>query len=142
MNPFIEAKNLSCRFSDRTILNDISFTIGKGEYISIIGPNGSGKTTLLRCLTGILSAQTSGSIEIEGRKLSDFKRKDLSKKVSYVSQIIEQTFPFTVKELVCMGRYPYIEPFSKYKAADLECGWLGTARKQDWNRWPPGGLTR
>ena len=57
----IEVKNLSFSYGDRQVLHDISFSVGKGEFLSILGPNGVGKSTLFRCVLGLLSGYT-GSV--------------------------------------------------------------------------------
>ena len=63
METIIEVKNLKKNYGDREILKDISFSIEKGEIISIIGESGAGKSTLMRCING-LEGINSGSIKI------------------------------------------------------------------------------
>ena len=87
-------------------LRDISLTISRGEFLTIVGPNGSGKTTLLKLLDGLCMPQ-EGSILLHGRKLSAYPRRDLAKLVAVVPQEHAVQFPFTAFELVLMGRAPY-----------------------------------
>ena len=68
----MEVSNLSKHFEDKMILNDISFEVFEGEFLSILGPSGCGKTTLLRILIG-LEQQEKGSIVIEGQDISKKK---------------------------------------------------------------------
>lgn len=68
----INVKNLTKKFGDKTVLDNISITIEKGEKVAIVGPSGSGKSTFLRCLN-MLEVPTSGTIEFEGNILDDNK---------------------------------------------------------------------
>lgn len=99
-------KNLSFSYGRKQIINDISMTIKKGELTSIIGPNGSGKTTLLYLLTKFLEA-SQGEIFIDDKPLKKYSVKELSQKVTVVSQNVDIRFPFTCLEIVMMGRTPY-----------------------------------
>jgi len=64
--PKIQVKNLTMRFGDLTVLNDINFTVNEGEFVSILGPSGCGKTTFLNCLSSLLTP-TDGAILIDGQ---------------------------------------------------------------------------
>ena len=66
----IEVINLKKQFGNNLILDDINFTINKGEAVSLIGPSGSGKSTILRCIAD-LEILTGGKILIEGHNLQD-----------------------------------------------------------------------
>ena len=66
----IEVINLKKQFGSNLILDDINFTINKGEAVSLIGPSGSGKSTILRCIAD-LETLTGGKILIEGHNLQD-----------------------------------------------------------------------
>ncbi|MBN2332470.1 MAG: ABC transporter ATP-binding protein [Deltaproteobacteria bacterium] len=68
----LEVKNLTKKFGGVTALNDISFSLEKGEIFGIIGPNGSGKTTLINCITGFVST-TEGDIVFNGRNIKGMK---------------------------------------------------------------------
>jgi len=70
--PVLEVKNLEKRFGSTRVLNDISFSLEKGQALSIIGSSGSGKTTLLRCLN-FLETPNGGSITVNGKTLFDAK---------------------------------------------------------------------
>ena len=67
--PILEVRNLSKRFDDTEVIKDISFSLEKGETLSIIGSSGSGKTTLLRCLN-FLETPDTGTITVNGRSYS------------------------------------------------------------------------
>ena len=88
METIIEVKNLKKNYSDREILKDISFSIEKGEIISIIGESGAGKSTLMRCING-LEGINSGSIKFydtDITKLKEKERNSIKKQMAYVFQ--------------------------------------------------------
>ena len=88
METIIEVKNLKKNYGDREILKDISFSIEKGEIISIIGESGAGKSTLMRCING-LEGINSGSIkfyDIDITKLKEKERNSIKKQMAYVFQ--------------------------------------------------------
>ncbi|MFP8782027.1 amino acid ABC transporter ATP-binding protein [Planococcus plakortidis] len=95
----IDVQNLSKKFGDNLVLNDITTTIQKGEVVAIIGPSGSGKSTFLRCLN-LLETPSSGSIEINGKNLTASK-KDIHKIRQQIGMVFQHfhLFPhMTVKE--------------------------------------------
>lgn len=102
----IIAENLSVRIAEKHILEDVSVQIENGKVTAILGPNGAGKSTLLKCLTGSQNAN-SGTIELDGKRLDDYSLSDLSTKRAVLSQSNPISFPFTVLEIVMMGRNPY-----------------------------------
>ena len=87
-------------------LAGLSFELRRGEILGVLGPNSAGKTTLIRLLTRILQP-TRGTIEVEGVALASLTRADLARRVAVVPQDVPQGLPFTVQELVLMGRYPH-----------------------------------
>jgi cobalamin transport system ATP-binding protein len=84
----------------------LSFTIEAGEIFGVIGPNSAGKTTLLRLLTRVLTP-LSGDILLDGRAVRALPRWQLAREIAVVPQEAPRPFPFTVEELVLMGRYPH-----------------------------------
>jgi iron complex transport system ATP-binding protein len=87
-------------------LRTISFDIRKGEFLGLVGPNGSGKTTLLRLLDRIYIPR-SGHITLDGRDISQYPRTELARRLAFVPQEPGPQFPFTVLEMVLMGRAPH-----------------------------------
>jgi len=118
MNPVINVTNLDYAYGKISVLKDISFQIERGDFFIIIGPNGSGKTTLLRLLAGIFSAG-SGTIQILGDSIENYNRKALARKIAYVPQTVPVDFPFTVSEVVLMGRSPHLGMLGLEKEKDL-----------------------
>ena len=87
-------------------LSELSFDIAPGDVAGVIGPNSSGKTTLIRLLTRVLEP-AAGEIRLEGVPVRRLARTELARRVAVVAQGTLPQFPFTVGELVLMGRYPH-----------------------------------
>lgn len=115
----LEVKNLSFGYGKENILDNISFRIKQGEFISIIGPNGSGKSTLLKLLNNIYKPK-SGTILVQGRNIKDYNGKELARSIALVPQNTVIDYGFTVEDIVLMGRYPYIGRFEKEKEEDYQ----------------------
>lgn len=119
MKKAVEIKGLSFSYSDNEILKNLSFSVPEGEFFIIIGPNGSGKTTLMKIIAGILKPQ-KGGIQILDRPLKEYTRKDLAKTIALVPQMAALDFPFTVTELVLMGRSPHLSMLGFEREKDME----------------------
>ena len=115
----IEVQSISFRYHEEWVLQDVSFQVGKGEFIGLIGPNGSGKTTLLKILYRLLSPQ-QGEILFEQVPLKRMNRTDIAKKVAVVAQETHLLFPFSVMEIVLTGRSPYLGHLMFEREKDLE----------------------
>lgn len=88
------------------VLSGIDFRLSRGELACVIGPNGSGKSTLLKLLAGLLKPQ-GGKILFNGRPVKSIPPRDLARMVSYLPQDDEIHFPFSVGEVVILGRWPH-----------------------------------
>lgn len=91
------------------LIRDLGFSIGEGDFIGLLGANGSGKSTILKLTSGILKP-SSGSLTLWGKDLSTENGRDRAKLISYLPQTLDISVPFTVRELVSMGLYPYDIP--------------------------------
>ena len=103
----LEVNDLEFGYAKETILKGISFSVQKGERVSILGPNGAGKSTLLKCINGLLKPQ-KGLIMLGNEKTSKMKRIDLSKRFGYVPQASDGLFPLSVFDMVLLGRKPHM----------------------------------
>jgi ABC-type cobalamin/Fe3+-siderophores transport system ATPase subunit len=115
--PF-ELTGVSFSYSGKKVIDDISMSFAPGMFCGIIGPNGCGKTTLLDLLAKH-RRPTAGRIAYKGRDLGTYSAKELSKEIALVPQNFYINFPFTVEEVVMMGRYPHIPRFSAPSAEDV-----------------------
>ena len=104
----IRAEEVEFSYNTRVVLRGVSFSIGDGEMVGMIGPNGSGKTTLLRLMSGILRPVSGNiNIAINGLSFEPFyiKRRSVAKYVSVLPQNPVVPDDFTVEDVVLMGRY-------------------------------------
>ena len=110
-------KNLSAGWGNNIVLRNITLDIPSG-MVSLIGPNGSGKSTLLRVLAGLMGY--SGSVELNGREIRNISRRKFARSVSVVmsSKTLRPSYPFSVREIIAMGRLPYRGIFSRLTRND------------------------
>ena len=113
----VETENLRAGYGRKMVLRGLNLKINKGDFIGLMGPNGSGKSTLMHCLTGVI-VPTKGRIRWGKRPLSAYSRKTLAREFSVVESEEKPAFPFSVAELVEMGRYPYLKRFQGLTEAD------------------------
>jgi iron complex transport system ATP-binding protein len=118
MKPAIETQRISFAYGRRTVLDGLSFSVERGEMIAVLGPNGSGKTTLLKILSGVLSPK--GEVKLNGKTVESYARRELSKLFAVVPQESRVSFPYTVAEVVLMGRAGYHSPFALEGKKDLD----------------------
>lgn len=118
-NSYIELKNASFSYDTRKIFKDISFSVNKGEVFCVLGPNGCGKTTLLDCILGILKLN-DGDILFNNTSIKSIKPKQLAEFLAYVPQNHQRTFPYTVEEIVLMGRAHKTKLFSAPNESDKQ----------------------
>ena len=114
-----EVKNISFSYNDEEIFSDISFSIGSGGVLCILGPNGTGKTTLIKCLNGLHDID-SGDILINGKNIKKLSFREISKHVGYIPQSHIPSFPFKVFDVVLMGRAPYLNLTDSPKENDVK----------------------
>jgi iron complex transport system ATP-binding protein len=115
----IETRGVSFSVAEKQIIDRISITVKRGEFVGLVGPNGAGKTTLLRLLIGVLTP-TSGEILLEDRRLQEIRLRERARRVSYLSQETATVFPYPVLDILLMGRYPFLGRFRRESESDLE----------------------
>jgi iron complex transport system ATP-binding protein len=116
MEKIIECSNIGFSYNGTPVLNGISFSLLPGEMVGILGANGAGKSTLLKILSGLLKPD-SGETLYRNKELSGLGRKEIAKRLAYIPHPVF-AFPFTVKEIVLMGRAPYIGRFEFEREQD------------------------
>jgi iron complex transport system ATP-binding protein len=115
----LDVRALSFGFPDRTIGRDVSFTLGAGDVLCVLGPNGGGKTTLFRTILGLLPPH-EGRISLEKASLDSLSRAEIARQVGYVPQGHSAYFAYTVREFVLMGRTAHLGVFAAPGRKDRE----------------------
>jgi len=110
LTPFFRVKDLRFRYDQSWVLDGLSFEVREGEVLGIIGPNGSGKTTILRILSRVLMPQ-EGEVHLHGKNLLALSQKEIAQIIGVVPQDTYFHIPFTVGEVVLMGRSPWLSGF-------------------------------
>lgn len=102
----IELREITKRYRDETVIDNVSVRIEKGKITSFVGPNGAGKTTLLSIVSRLIPFD-SGQVIIDGTELQKWSTNDLAKKISILRQSNFVSVRLTVRDLVGFGRFPY-----------------------------------
>ncbi|MBE7376536.1 ABC transporter ATP-binding protein [Pseudomonas lopnurensis] len=115
----LRGHGLLLRRAQRRILDGVDLALAPGEILALLGANGAGKTTLLRCLLGLLKPH-GGTVSLDGTSLATLSRRALARRIAYVPQAHVAPFPYSVREVVGLGRLPHHGPFAAPGAADRE----------------------
>lgn len=118
-NNIITFEKVSFSFNGEKVLDDVNFSIKKGDFVGIIGPNGSGKTTLLKIILKLLIAQ-EGKITLFNKPIQNFGD---FKKIGYIPQKVTQLetkFPITVEEVISLGRISLLGLFGRMSRKDTQ----------------------
>lgn len=113
----ISASDLSIGYKNRPIATGLSLEVNPGEVTALLGPNGAGKSTLIKTITGELSP-IKGRVELFGRPLESYSRKELAKTLAIVTTEPIQAGGLTVRELVGLGRQPHTGFFGRLSETD------------------------
>lgn len=118
----LKIDKLTFSYNSKPVIRDVCFDFPSGQITGIIGPNGAGKTTLLNCIDHILKP-TAGSIYISPIpklsnpekiiKLQDLSQKEIARLIGFVAQREIISAPFSVYDIILMGRYPHLKSFSQ-----------------------------
>ncbi|MEK4465483.1 ABC transporter ATP-binding protein [Paenibacillus sp. FSL R7-0048] len=111
--------SISIRYEQKNIINNFSFSVKKGEIVSIIGPNGSGKSTLLKAVSRLIPYHT-GAVTLDGTDLKSMTAKQVARKMCMLSQKNQAPNDMTVIDLVSYGRYPHKKWFEKLNHEDMD----------------------
>ncbi|MDM8014085.1 MAG: ABC transporter ATP-binding protein [Rhizobium sp.] len=99
------------------LVRGVSFSLDAGDRLAIVGPNGAGKTTLLRCLyRGVNPLE--GRVEVDGQDIWQMSARHVARRVAVVLQEMPGDFPFTVRDVVIMGRVPWREGLAGWSEED------------------------
>ena len=118
MKKYLEVADVSVKIGKKTIIDNFSLSVQKGEFWSILGPNGSGKTTFLKTIGGWLPYFT-GEIFLDNKNISKMHRKEIARKIGMVT-VEEGNNSFTVEETVFMGRFAHLGRFGSPLPDDMD----------------------
>lgn len=107
MTAALEGAGLSYRIGPRTLVDDVGIRVAAGEVVALVGPNGAGKSTLLGLLSGDLRPH-AGEVRIGGAPIGRWSARRLARARSVLPQQALLRFGFTAREVVAMGRSPYV----------------------------------
>ena len=102
----MNVKELIKKYDGKAVVDSVSFEIHKGKVTSLIGPNGAGKSTVMGMISRLV-AKDAGIISFEDKDLSQWKSRELAKRLAILTQHNNVQMKLTVKELVAFGRFPY-----------------------------------
>jgi iron complex transport system ATP-binding protein len=105
MSVELRGEGLALAYDGVAVLDGVDVAVAPGELLGLIGPNGAGKTSLVRLLAGG-AVPDRGRVVLGGRPLADWSRRERARTVALVPQDPRVEFPFTVLEIVLMGRAP------------------------------------
>ena len=113
-------ENVCFSYPDSTLsMRDVSLEVARGEMVAVVGPNGAGKSTLLRLMSGFLPPKSGRSLCC-GTDPRAARRRDFARRVAFVAAQTTLGFPYSVLEVVLMGRAPHVAGFRLESAADLD----------------------
>ncbi|MBN2400651.1 ABC transporter ATP-binding protein [candidate division KSB1 bacterium] len=115
----IKAAHVSYQIGNKSILQNVDFSLNENDFLLIFGPNGAGKSTILKLMAGILTTK-QGGIFIGRKNILLCSKKELATHVAYLPQFDEFNLPMLVKDILLSGRYPYGSLFKKYSRRDYE----------------------
>ena len=113
----LEVADLAFGYPGKEVGRDVTFDLTGGEVVCLLGPNGGGKTTLFRTILRLL-APIHGRVAVDGESVAGWSRERLARVFAYVPQAQLGAFPFTVSDIVLMGRTAHIAPFARPSRAD------------------------
>lgn len=115
----LKLSQVSFSYEKEKVLENIDLEIHPQEIVGLIGANGSGKSTLLKIISGVLKAD-SGEVLLKGKKISHYSTRQVAQQIAVLAQNSQMEFPFSVMEVVLMGRFPYLKSWAWESPQDIE----------------------
>lgn len=131
----LEVRDLRTGYDKLEIVHGIDFDVDRGEFVCVLGPNGCGKTTTLKTVLGLIRPM-AGTIEMDGVSTIDMREEERAKLFAYIPQSHTPPFPFTVADVVILGRTPYINKLARVSEHDKDVAYdcmerMGVAKFAD-----------
>ncbi len=105
MSTVLKAENVTVRYGEQTIVDNLSFSLQEGQWLMLAGPNGAGKSTLIESIAQ--GAPYTGKILLQGRDIRSYRPAQLARKIGVLSQRNTVSYAYSVEEVVGLGRYAY-----------------------------------
>ena len=115
----LHAENIHYAYNSHAVLCGVDLEVSAGEFVGVIGPNGSGKTTLLRALGGVIQP-SQGQVQFDARPVNRISRAELARRMACLTQTVNVNLPFTVSQVVLLGRNPHLKRFQRIGAEDRQ----------------------
>lgn len=109
----LKAENVTVRYGDHTVVNDLSFHLEEGQWLMLAGPNGAGKSSLIAAISQ--GAAYTGRFLMENRDIRTFRPAMLARKIGVLSQTHHVGYAYTVDEIVNLGRYAHSRGFLSHR---------------------------
>jgi iron complex transport system ATP-binding protein len=122
----LELDHVTVRLGGRNVVDGVSFSVERGDWVTLIGPNGAGKTSLMRAIAGLVGHR--GEIRLDGDPLRALRRKDVAQRVALVPQTPLMPAGMSVEEYVLLGRTPYVSYVGREGRGDLAAAASAVAR--------------
>lgn len=116
--PVLAARGVSFAYGAKPVLSGVSLELAAHAFLALLGPNGSGKSTLLRLLIGSLRA-SEGAVALNEEEVSRWGARQRAHWIAYVEQQADLSMPLTVRDVVLMGRHPYVRSWQREGQRDL-----------------------
>jgi iron complex transport system ATP-binding protein len=123
----LEARELAFGYPGHPVGGGVSLAFDAGEIVCLLGPNGGGKTTFFKTVLGLLAPQ-GGGVYIDGTDVATLARAEIARRLSYVPQAHAGYFPFTVRDVVLMGRTAHLGLFAAPSRHDRDVAESAIAR--------------
>lgn len=118
----LAVRDLHCGYGRKEIVHGVSFDVARGDFVCVIGANGCGKTTLLKNILGLVRP-LSGEVTMEGANVLHLTDRERARMFAYIPQAHTPPFPFSVADVVLMGRTPYVGRMSRTTPEDRRVAW-------------------
>ena len=122
----LELGHVTVRLGGRNVVDGVSFSVERGDWVTLIGPNGAGKTSLMRAIAGLVGHR--GEIRLDGDPLRALRRRDVAQRVALVPQTPLLPAGMSVEEYVLLGRTPYVSYVGREGRGDLAAAASAMAR--------------